>query len=224
MDASASARVLERARDRGRSYRNSGKKGRRSALVSTVATTWAAIAAGWATCAARASRTRTVVIGSRACVVAAGTIAARARALRARWARLLTVGIVGTRIGVVGRKARRVAGVSIRTRRARLPIALAALTRTLGTRTTRTARFVSEIAFAACGIRAVATASRAACTSRTWRTGAGRTRAARLVAVRLRRTGVAMAGGARVHAIGHVPAAERRRIAIRQGFRSLGRA
>ncbi len=218
MDASASARVLERARDRGRSYRNSGKKGRRSALVSTVATTWAAIAAGWATCAARASRTRTVVIGSRACVVAAGTIAARARALRARWARLLTVGIVGTRIGVVGRKARRVAGVSIRTRRARLPIALAALTRTLGTRTTRTARFVSEIAFAACGIRAVATASR------TWRTGAGRTRAARLVAVRLRRTGVAMAGGARVHAIGHVPAAERRRIAIRQGFRSLGRA
>ena len=59
-------------------------------------------AAGWTACAAWAAGTRTVVVRTRACVVAAGAIATRARrALRTCWTRLLAVRVVGTRIGMV---------------------------------------------------------------------------------------------------------------------------
>lgn len=198
------------------STRPTKEKGAEAPFPSAVvaATRTAIAAAGWTACTTRATGTRTVVVRARTCVVATGTIAARACTLRTRCARLLAIRVVGAGIGVIRRKAGCVAGVSIGTWCACLAFTLSTLARTLRAGPTWTARLVAKTAFAACGIRTVATWTRTACTCRT--------RTAGLLAVRLRRTGVAVAGRTGVDAIGHVPAAEGSRVAIRQRLGALG--
>ena len=104
------------------------------------AAAWAAVAtAGWTPCAAWAAGAWAVVVRTRACVVAAGTVASRARALWAWCARLLAVRVVGTGIGMVGGKAGRVAGMPVRARRTLLSFTLSGAAWALGACTTRTA-------------------------------------------------------------------------------------
>src|SRR5690606_18015348 len=133
------------------------------------------------TATAGTAATGTRAVGTRA--IRARTTGARTRAVAAGLcrARAIAVRIEGARIGVVGREARRVAGMTVGMRGATL-----AATRTTGV------------------------------VARTAGTGAGPAGTARttgLAAMRLARTaraiGIAMAAGAGIYAVGHVPGAER---------------
>src|SRR5690606_282225 len=167
-------------------------------LSQSAAVAWPTIATAGPTAPRRtlARTTGLVTAGART----RATRATAGLASRSRAARLVAVGVEAAGVSVVGREARRVAGVAVGTRSTlALPLATT-------TRATFAATLVS------------ATTARACTAAGTSATG---------LAIRLFRTttiGVAMPAGAGLDAVGHVPSAERGRVAIGQRLLALRRA